>query len=724
MNKTFVTIVALSVDNRTATLYLQDGTTLTMKQGDSRLPNIAAVAKEAFGKGLKSVEVDVTVPVAENTEYADAERGTKGAVKFFRVAKSLLKKLLNTESPQEVPEEVAYVSPLDIGTFPGKEVEPAQFTAEVSAQLLEMIKGQGNWQVILTGNNSNSLQKVAAIKLVRTVSNLGLKEAKDLLEKNVPAVILTGYDEPTAFVICHWLQEFGYMAKINFEEVVSLEPWGPTAEEQLAEPVQETKAEPTNDEKLDAAGERMRMLMDSGKQTSDPEFHKPLDESVETIVAVHQSSGMVVPDAHKLSRQLRASAKLQDYAGFEKFLERLSLIINDRAHSVEDLMKFIEKGDLPIADDGCIVIYKRLNRQVNGVMTDVHSGRIKQKVGSYVFMRAGLVDPNRRQDCSNGLHVASLSYLGGFSGNETVIAKVRPEDVFAVPEYNTNKMRVCGYHILGILPENLRNLVNGGGSISSVPEGAMLLGSVLRGQHIGITQHVEIGGQKGTSVTYTDVAVGSADDLVVTAATAPRAETLDLAEELQAKVPVAPDVMPDELVDKPVDKVKRSTPVNRKATGTKKKGAKSKPAKVAKRAVGKTLVFATAYDAVVSAKTSDVANEAAKKLLQMKSAARKGWDKLGFSNEEVEIVMKSVSKTTNAKAEGILETRAKAEKRKDSGKANPNSPAGLIRGMLEKGNLSVDEYKAVVLLKRKAKKGWQALGVSEAEQAEIEKHTK
>ncbi|MDR5839298.1 hypothetical protein [Caballeronia sp. LZ034LL] len=471
MNKELVTIVALSVDTRHAVLYKLDGSTITIPQGDARLPRILAESKEFLEENMPAL-VDVSPIVPVRTEFGAAEQGTKGMVKFFRVAKSFLKKLVNTESPEEVPAEVAHISPLDIGVFPG-----------------------------------------------RDVVNQGTKEGSEAPQKAVPDM----------------------SAPLSQEE----------AEDKQVRLGQDatTRQSPTpltNDQKLDAAQARLQQLVGNSVGTADASFHTPLSQD-ETIVAVHEKTGAIIPDAHKLARQLRSSQKLQNYTGFERFIERLAAIIDDRGHSVEDLMKFIEQGDLPIADDGSIVIYKRLNRVQDGVFVDVHTGRIRQKVGSYVFMRAGLVDPNRRKDCSNGLHVAALSYLGGFSGNVTVIAKVRPEDVFAVPEYSHNKMRVSGYHILGELPEALRNLVNGGGSISSNAEGARLLNDVLRGNHIGILEHVEIGGDQGTNVTYTKVA-GAAPAVLQAAKDLSQAETLDMKEALEAKAPVAPEIKAADLV--------------------------------------------------------------------------------------------------------------------------------------------------------------------------------
>lgn len=517
--KKLVTIVALSIDSQNAVLYLKDGTTLTLKQGDSRLPEIVRIAKADLPENGECV-VDVAEPVLVKQEYLDAEQGTGGLIKFFRVAKKALTRFLNTESPEKVDDGVAFISPLEIGIKPGEEIEEG-----------------------------------------------GVAE----------------------------------------DETYALD--ASTSEAPVEAP------KPTNTEKIEMASAKLKELSGIAKSTSDPEFHKPLnDDSPDTIVAMNTQTGSVVPHVQKIAPHLKAASKLNDYTGFTNFMKRLEPVIKDRGHSVEDLMQFMERGDLPIADDGCIVIYKRLNERTKDGKTffvDCHTGNVKQNVGSYVFMKPGLVDPNRRQDCSNGLHVASLSYLGSFGGNVTVVAKVRPEDVFAVPQYNVNKMRVCGYHILERLPEDLRLLVNGGGSISSLPHGKALLNKVLAGQHVGVTQYVEIGGHNGSNITYTDVAKAT-ETPVAEAEPAPAVEpvkeTLDLTKDAaEPEVPKAAPVKVDDL-----------------ATEVKKT---------------KIDLLWDQFEAAYLAEDLPNAQKFAEELLSAKQKAKKGWAKLGISDEDAELIL-------------------------------------------------------------------------------------
>lgn len=621
--KELVTIVALSVDSKFATLYKADGSTITIKQGDARLPLIVEKVKEPLSRN-QPVEVDVTPILTRREEFSDAEKGTGGVIKFFRVAKSFLKKLVDTKSPTKVPAKLAHISPLEVGVIPSS--KPAPVVSEEIAEKIEIA-----------------------------------------ITAATPA----------------------------------------------------PDAEPTNDEKIAATRERMHQIMGTGIGTEDVKFHAPIDDkSDETIVAVHTGTGAVIPDAHKLGHQLKAASKVQDYTGFQKFIERLSLIIDQRGHSVEDLMKFIEKGDLPIADDGCIVIYKRLNSRGDH-FTDVHSGRIKQKVGSYVFMKPGLVDPNRRQDCSNGLHVASLSYLSCFSGDVTVVAKVRPEDVFAVPEYNTNKMRVCGYHILAVLPEEERHIVNNGGSLSSTETGKILLNNILRGDHIGVTQYVEIGGQYGTNVTYTDVDMPSADALqtqvALDTATKELRETLNVDEDLNPTIPTAPAVNAEAL--KPVTE---PTPAESKGQ------AEAEPAKpeteVTTEVKRETKAQTTQrlwqeYYALPNA-------DRLEKLVAFKKAAKKSWKALGIDDATAELVDEEYAKLKDntTKVETISDFAGVKPAKVKAAPVKGNSPRAIIHEAISNGvEQNIDQ---ILVAKKQAKKSWAALGVSDDLVKQIEAASK
>lgn len=221
----------------------------------------------------------------------------------------------------------------------------------------------------------------------------------------------------------------------------------------------------------------------------------------DTVVAV--VDGKIIPGAEKIKSQIARAASLGSTVGVENFYKRLAKVIDKRAHSVEDLLKFLERGDMPIADDGSILIYKVLRKKTGSENTfvDCHTGSVPQKVGSYVCMDEKLVDPNRRNECSNGLHVARRGYISGFSGDVCVLAKLAPEDVIAVPQYDANKMRVCGYHILFKLTENQHMALRTNKPITNVDDGGVLLAKAMRGDHVARLEEVRIGGHMGSNIT-------------------------------------------------------------------------------------------------------------------------------------------------------------------------------------------------------------------------------
>jgi hypothetical protein len=154
--------------------------------------------------------------------------------------------------------------------------------------------------------------------------------------------------------------------------------------------------------------------------------------------------------------------------GVIKFLERLSKIIHTRQHSVEDLLNFMQTSNLAIADDGCIIAYKVVNKLPDSdIFVDVHTGKVKQQIGSYVCMDEYLVDPSRHHSCSVGLHVCSQDYLQSFRGNTILLIKVPPENAIAVPHNENSKIRVCGYHIIDTLPNSGKDLLFSGKSIEN-----------------------------------------------------------------------------------------------------------------------------------------------------------------------------------------------------------------------------------------------------------------
>lgn len=123
-----------------------------------------------------------------------------------------------------------------------------------------------------------------------------------------------------------------------------------------------------------------------------------------------------------------------------------NLMRNPSKRAVDELYGFLEKNSLPITPDGCFLAYKR----VKADYTDCHTGTMDNSVGRVVEMERNMVDDNRDNTCSTGLHFCSFDYLASFHGDRTVIVKINPADVVSIPsDYNNAKGRTCCYEVIG-----------------------------------------------------------------------------------------------------------------------------------------------------------------------------------------------------------------------------------------------------------------------------------
>lgn len=262
------------------------------------------------------------------------------------------------------------------------------------------------------------------------------------------------------------------------------------------------KLPPAEERPLTKSESAVAEIMAAAKPATSRDFSVPdIQGEEETTVLAVLADNTIIPGCEALVNQAQAvSEGISSGTGMENFMRRAGMI--KRGHSVEDLLKFIQKGELPIADDGCVLVYKLLNRtSVEGEFVDCHSGRVKQRVGSRVHMAESMVDARRSQDCSNGLHVARRDYLRHFGGDVCVLAKLAPEDVIAVPQYDARKLRAKGYHIIAELTESDRRRV----CQDEPMEDQVLLGNCIAGNHVGILEYVEITASKGGGLVVTPV---------------------------------------------------------------------------------------------------------------------------------------------------------------------------------------------------------------------------
>lgn len=161
------------------------------------------------------------------------------------------------------------------------------------------------------------------------------------------------------------------------------------------------------------------------------------------------ADGVVVLDQEPLpealsKRIIQFAEQNLDFQPLINFWNNLKL--NPSKDSVQDLYAFLEHNNIPITKDGCFIAYKRVRSDYK----DIHTGKIDNSVGQIVKMDRNLVDQNRNNTCSSGLHAASHKFANEFYGNGVLLeVKINPRDVVAVPpDYNQEKMRVCEYYVV------------------------------------------------------------------------------------------------------------------------------------------------------------------------------------------------------------------------------------------------------------------------------------
>lgn len=664
-----ISIIALAVDSRNLTLWKPDGATVVYPQSD---PRVARIVSEAQTKGLGTIkdqiEVNIAPEVNLRTEYLEAEKNTNGFVRFFKVAKAKLKEFFQDGTGTQ-PDRI--ISDIKLGNPTKTLVSKAMDTfLAVQANEPEVTVSDGYYDrrdnlMWVTGWDKDH-NHPALVRFINDVLCWGHKHTNTMLKQEWPvAVRAVSDDEMSEFAKQAQYIKGVYVVFTNRGEVP---------------PPHVEVIKVTNQDKLAAASEKLAAL--GAISTDDANFHTEVKED-EVVVAVTNNG--VIPGVENLHRHLRQSANLKDYKGFTKFLERLAPVIKDRLHSVEDLMKFMETAELPIADDGSILFLKRLKSSgiENGkrVFVDCHSGNIRQWVGCKVQVREDLVDPDRRQDCSNGLHVASMSYLRGFGGNVTILGKVAPEDVFAVPEYSTNKMRVSAYHIIAELPEEERNNVNNGIYLSKTEVGKKLLNDAIVGNHSSPTTLIMVGGHRGTKLRYTNLTSGSVEQFRTVASK----EALNMEESLNEAVAAEPVKATD------------LKPIVKKAPTVKEQ---------IQELLGEFLAASTTEDKLAAADL----------LVELRVKARKPWAALGVCSSAVDAIAAVRSTRIPApKSEPVKKVKtsrsAAATKVAPSGKHVDN-----LRSILNDTTYS-DYQKGHALqdYKRHAKKSFTAMGLTEEE---------
>lgn len=452
--------------------------------------------------------------------------------------------------------------------------------------------------------------------------------------------------------------------------------------------------------------------------------NKALSVEDTTVVAVVGDTPIVGAEA--LEPHAVAAVASGETIGFRRMVERLGAVAKVRKHTVQEALVFLKGMDLPFANDGTILAYKSLRKtKEEGVFIDNHSGKLKQGLGTKVEMDVEAVDDNRRTLCSNGLHVARRGYLGSYgtgSGNVICLIKIAPEDVISVPMGEQSKMRVRAYHIVAVLSDADMAAISKQKSFTAENmDQASLLAKVIRGNHVGIlnvtTEHKKEPGQRTGKVDQM-VPVKNVNAPKVEGKEIEKAHTVDVVtEDSAAKIDV-------KSINEKLKDVEPAKPVE---------APKAEP-----QAADGSQAFIL-FGLWKSHKTKATWDA----LMDYRKGIKffKGWISLGLTEaqaNEVKAEIKRLAKASNQKAKAPASNKkgknvkpSEVQKILNKGKkvaaANAKAAAAEDKKVkVHKNNVRIafDAWKAnptdqaaqvVLVAKKTAKKGWAALGFSEAE---------
>lgn len=136
-----------------------------------------------------------------------------------------------------------------------------------------------------------------------------------------------------------------------------------------------------------------------------------------------------------------------------------NLFQNPQPYAINELYDWLDRCKMPITDDGHFMAYKRVGSDYK----DCYTHTIDNSVGQIVMMKREDVDPDRRNECSRGLHFCSTSYLPSYPGDKIMQVKINPKDVVAIPkDYNYSKGRTWMYEVIKEIPaDQLSGLMAG-----------------------------------------------------------------------------------------------------------------------------------------------------------------------------------------------------------------------------------------------------------------------
>lgn len=166
-------------------------------------------------------------------------------------------------------------------------------------------------------------------------------------------------------------------------------------------------------------------------------------------IILHDFSDMEAPLSDAIIKKITTMASQGfDCKPMVNFLS--NLYRNPSETAIAELYLFIEACNLPITEDGHFIAYKIVR---NDYM-DIYTGKMDNSVGKVLEMPRGLVDADRQNTCSRGLHFCSKEYLNAYGSSRRdadrcMLVKINPADVVAIPsDYNNAKGRTWKYEVV------------------------------------------------------------------------------------------------------------------------------------------------------------------------------------------------------------------------------------------------------------------------------------
>lgn len=128
--------------------------------------------------------------------------------------------------------------------------------------------------------------------------------------------------------------------------------------------------------------------------------------------------------------------------------------LNPSEECRKNLYWFLQLHGLKLAKCGFFVAYRNVDTtKEKGVYTDHHSHSTRIEIGEMVTIPREKCDCNSNNECSRGLHCASVKWLKkNYFGDVGLACLVNPADVVAVPHNSEyGKLRTCAYLPMDII---------------------------------------------------------------------------------------------------------------------------------------------------------------------------------------------------------------------------------------------------------------------------------